>query len=427
MGWAVTQLSTTLDAPAGCPHAGLGPAYRPFDHTGMYAFLARAQVEEPVFHCPEINYWVVTRRADILPIFRDHARFSAAIALSPVTALDPHVVAFLQAGGYRAEATQVSCDPPRHTRIRALVTQLLSQKRFNALEPRIEALVTQAVAALPARGCVDMVADLAYDLPALVLFLILGIPDADTPLIKRWSDDRLLLTFGDLDPAGQRHAAENLLAFWRYCEAMVEDRKRQPRDDYASHLLAIRDGDDGRLTEVEIASLCFGLLLAGHETTTNMTANALHALLTHRPAWEAICADPALIPNAVEECLRYAASVVCWRRRALVDVEIGGVAIPAGSNILLATGAANRDPAHFPDPARFDIRRAAARDHVAFGNGIHFCIGAPLARMELRLILTALARRWPAMRLVPDRPLDYIRTIAFRGPKALWVDLDGAA
>jgi cytochrome P450 len=185
----------------------------------------------------------------------------------------------------------------------------------------------------------------------------------------------------------------------------------------------MRDGDDARLTLNEIASLVFGLLLAGHETTTNMTANALHALLAHHDRWERLVREPALIPNAVEETLRFASSVVCWRRRALVDVEIGDVAIQQGSNILLSLGSANHDEAHFAAPDTLDITRGNAREHVSFGHGLHFCLGAPLARLELRVILEELTRRFPTMRLAEDAPLDLIRTIAFRGPRALWVDL----
>jgi cytochrome P450 len=424
----MTQLAATTDPRAAalrkCPASRFGSEYRPFDHAGMYALLAAAQAEEPVFFHPGIGYWVVTRREDVLPVFRDQKRFAASIALSPVHPPPESVLSLLQEGGYAAEATQVSSDPPKHGRIRRFAGQLLSMKEYVAIEPDIRRLVIEACEALPARGRVDMVADFAYELPARVIFLLLGIPDADVPKIKRWADDRLLFTFGELDEPAQIRAAERLLDYWHYCVAMVEDRKKNPRDDYASRLLEMRGGDDSKLTENEIASLVFGLLLAGHETTSNMTANAVLALLSHREQWEAIRADASLIPGAVEECLRFASSVVCWRRRALEAVEIGGVAIPEGANVLLALGAANRDPAHFEDPARFDIRRENARDHLSFGHGAHVCLGAPLARIELRIILEELTRRWPGMRLAdPDETPEYIRTLAFRGPLKLMVEL----
>lgn len=422
----MTQLTPTHEGPgAGCPVSGLGAEYRPFDHWSMYPLFERARKEEPVFFCPEINYWVVTRREDVLSVFRDPDRFSSAISLAPVKPLAESVLTYLQQNGYGAEATQVSCDRPRHTRIRQYAGQLLSAKEFHGLGPEIRRLVREAADAIAGNSRVDMMADFAHELPARVLFLILGIPDEDTPKIKQWADDRLLFTFGDLDEAGQQRAAERMLDYWKYCVRMVEDRKKHPRHDYASRLLGMRAGDDARLTENEVASLVFGVLLAGHETTTNMTLNAIHALLTHRDAWDAICADPSLIPNAVEECLRTASSVVCFRRRTLQDVEIAGVSIPEGANILLAMGSANYDESQYENPTRFDIRRENARTHLSFGNGIHFCLGAPLARLELQIILEELTRRWPNMRLADDALPEMIRTIAFRGPTTLWVELGG--
>ena len=406
------------------PAARLGAAHRPFDQHGMHALFARARTEAPVFLSPEIGYWVVTRREDVLAVFRDPRRFSAAIALAPVRPLPASVSARLRDGGYRAEATRVSADDPVHGRIRRFAGRLLSAKAFAALEPDIRRLVRETVDRLPTRGRADMVADFAYELPARVVFLLIGAPDADVPKIKTWADDRLPFTFGELDETAQLRAADRLLDYWRYCVEMVEDRKRAPRDDYASHLLALRAGDDANMTENEVASLVFGLLLAGHETTSNMTANALQALLSHPGAWEALVADPALIPNAVEECLRWHGSVVCWRRRALEDVEVGGQAIPAGAHLLLALASANRDEGHFPDPETFDIRRPNARDHLSFGHGAHFCLGAPLARLELRIILEELAARRPRLRLAePPEAAPFIRTLAFRGPTRLQVEI----
>lgn len=418
----MTQLQFDGPVAAGCPISSAGAHYQPFDHDSMYAFMQRARLEEPVFYCAEIGYWVVTRHADVLPVFRDPDRFSAAIALTPVKPLPAAVLAYLRDNGYGAEATQVSCDRPKHTRIRDFAMQVLNAREYAALEPAIRAIVCRCCDALAGRERVDLIADFAYELPALVIFLLLGIPDEDAPKIKKWADNRLLFTFGELDDAGQMRAAEQMLDYWKYCVALVEARKREPGADYASRLLAMRAGDDARLTENEIASLVFGLLLAGHETTTNMTGNAVRALLSHRGEWEKICRDPALIPGALEECLRFASSVVCWRRRSLVDVVIGGVPIPAGSNILLATGSANHDEARFPNAEAFDITRANAREHIAFGNGIHFCLGAALARLELRVILEELVARWPGMRLA-DEPIDMVRTLAFRGPLRLMVTL----
>jgi cytochrome P450 len=402
--------------------AGLGAAYKPFEHHGMYEFFARARTQEPVFFCPAINYWVVTRREDILPLLQDAARFSADIALAPATPLTAEAVAILKAG-MGAEPTQVNCDPPKHTRIRQVAGRFLNAKRYAALEPDIRRLAREALDALQGRSEIDLVADLVYEFPARVLFLLMGIPAEDAPKIKQWADYRLLMTFGDLSPAEQKRGAEDMVAYWRYCVELVADRKNRPRDDYASFLITHRAEAEPPLSDNEIVSLVFGLLLAGHETTTNLSANALLALLSHRPSWDAIGRDPALIPGAVEEVLRTASSVVCWRRRAREATTVCGVTIPAGANILLALGSANYDEALFPEPDRFDIRRANAREHLSFGKGTHFCIGAPLARLELKVLLEELAARYPSLALVDGQHVDYIRTIAFRGPKHLMARL----
>ena len=163
----------------------------------------------------------------------------------------------------------------------------------------------------------------------------------------------------------------------------------------------------------------FGLLLAGHETTTNLSANALLMLLSDLPSWAAICRDPSLIPGAIEEVLRIASSVVCWRRRTREVTIVQGVTIPANANVLLALGSANYDAALFPEPDRFDIRRPNAREHVSFGKGTHFCMGASLARLELKVLLEEIVKRYPQLTLVEGQHLEYIRTVAFRGPKSL--------
>ncbi len=421
----MTVTKSTSGTASSGPASDIGCGYAPFDHGPMSAHFQKARNEEPVFYSPKINYWVVTKRVDILEVFRDPKTFSAEIALSPVFPLSQSALKIMRDGGFDACPVQVNCVPPDHTRIRQVAGAYLNAKRFSALEPDIRALVHRFLDQLEGKQRVDLIKDFVYDLPALVIFLMLGIPDEDVPQIKRWADNRLLLTFGELSEAAQITAAHDMVAYWQYCRDLVAARQKNPQDDYASVLLAARAGDDAVLSVKEVESLVFGLLLAGHETTTNQAGNALRMLLTHRESWEAICADPGLIPNAVEECLRYQASVVCWRRKALEDVMLSGVRIPSGANILLATASAGRDEDWFADSETFDIRRENARDHLAFGNGIHFCVGAPLARLELKIILEEVTKRFPKMRLVEDQSIDMIRTIAFRGPSQLLADLNG--
>lgn len=415
----MTEVSSTIAPTARGPVTPIGRAYRAFEQEGMNALFARARREQPVFWCPEIGYWVVTRHTDILSIFRDPKRFSAAIALTPVEPLPKEASALLAEGGFTVTPVQVNSDPPTHGRIRSLAGQFLNAKRFLGYEADIRALVERYVDGLEGHRTVDLVKDMTYELPARVIFLLMGIPDVDTAAIKRWADKRLLLTFGRLDKEEQIDAAREMLDYWNYCKALVASRLERPQSDYPSTLIALRDGNDETLTINEINCLVFGILLAGHETTTNSSTNIIRALLMNRSEWDALVDDPDLVPNAVEEGLRYATSVVNWRRVNRTDVEIGGVSIPAGSNILLALTSANRDEAVFENPDELDVTRRNARKHIAFGHGIHMCIGAPLARLQLKIILETLTRRFPHMSLADEGPLEWIRTIAFRGPTSL--------
>jgi hypothetical protein len=418
----MTRISA-LERPvsAGAVVTDIGRAFRSFEQQGMHDVLARARAQEPVFFAPDIGYWVVTRHADVQAIFRDTDRFSAAIALNPMRPLPPEVCAFLQEGRFTHRPIQVNADAPVHTRVRAAAAQFLNMRRFNAMEPQVRALVEDYATRLEGRVEADLVAEMTYELPARVIFLLLGIPETDAARIKRWADKRLMFTFGELSPADQMDAAREMLDYWRYCRELVEARVAAPADDYASAMIAIRGGDDAVLTMNEICGLVFGILLAGHETTTTASTNLVHALLSHPEEWARVVADPALITGAVEEGLRFATSVVSWRRIAREDVEVGGVRIPAGGHVLLSLASANRDAARFEDPDTLDVTRANARQHLSFGYGMHVCIGAPLARLQLRVVLEVLARRFPAMALAPDQRLDWLRTLCFRGPASLKV------
>ncbi|NOX51943.1 MAG: cytochrome P450 [Gammaproteobacteria bacterium] len=405
-----------------CP---VGEMYEPFSAASTYDIFAQARVEEPVFYCAEIDYWVITKRKDIDDIFQDPESYSAQITLSPVTPFTDEVLATLKEGGFAAQPVQSNLDGEAHTRIRRSSKQLLNPTAFKKLEPDIRRIAQEFIDRFASKSEVDLVAELFYEFPAHILFLILGIPDSDVGKIKQWADNRLFLTFGQLAPAEQLKCAKDMVAYWHYTEALVAQRAVAPADDYPSHLLRLRNSDDSILTHNEIVSVVFGLLLAGHETTTNASANAFHTLLTHRKNWQMICADPELIPNAVHEALRFNSSVVCWRRKTTKAVDISGVSIPEGANLLLALGSANRDEDKFEQGHVFDVMREDANQNISFGYGKHFCVGAPLARLEMEVLLEEMTSRFPNMSLVEDQEIDIIRTIAFRGPKRLLVRLQG--
>ncbi|OEY66103.1 cytochrome P450 [Marinobacter sp. X15-166B] len=416
------------DVKPSCPFSGaeFGERFRPFEQEGMFEFLQEARDSQPVFYNKELDCYVLTRREDIQAVFRDPDRFSAQNAQAPITGYSPEVVKIFQEGGFTREPTQTNADRPKHTRIRNIAGQFLNQKNFNQYESQIRELTQREVAALEGKNRVDLVEELTYELPAKVLFRLVGVPEEASAQVKAWGENRFNMIWGKPTEAEMREGAESVLEYWNFCKGIVAQRQEEGLgEDYVSHLLRSRNGDDEVLTMNEVHSLIHGVLLAGHETTSNGSANMLWAMLSDRDQWEKVVADPSLIPNAVEEGLRYMTPFITWRRMALTDVEIGGVAIPAGATILMSLVSANHDEKQFGCPMQFDVERRNARQHLAFGNGIHFCMGAPLARLEMKILLEELTRRFPNMKLAADEKVEWPLNMGFRGPVKLWVDLQG--
>ncbi len=383
-----------------------------------YAALNPLREAGPVFHSPVLDMWVVTRHADIEAIFRDPATFSAAIAQDPLHPLADETRAVL-ATGFRAGATMSNADPPKHTRIRRHNLRSFSARRIAAVEPLVRAKATKLLDDLLSEREFDLVEGLTFPLPAWMIFSFLGFPSEDTELLKSWCGNRTLFSWGRPSVDEQVEIAQNMVRYWQYCERFVDGRIADPVDDFTSDLVRVHLADAAELARDEIVGIVYGLSFAGHETTTNLTTNAVRRLLEHPEAWKALCAEPGLIENAVEEVLRFDTSVIAWRRITTRPVEIGGVAVPEGARLLLSLASAGHDPAAFPDPETFDIRREGVRDHLAFGKGIHFCLGAPLARIEVRTVLELLTARAPDLELVPDQQLTFPPNVSFRGPQSL--------
>ena len=404
-----------------CPLSALSDTFR-LSNEQLESLFRKARSEQPVFHLPDIGYWAVSRYDDIKMVLSDKERFSSEITLEPVQPFYPEVIELLRERRFSPRPTLSNNEREDHTRIRRNAQEAFRPKRFASLEPHIRGLVNEAVDRFEADGRANLVKQMVYELPALVLFKLLGIPEKDVGRIKMWADSRLMMSFGKPTLEQQLRAAEHLADYWDYCLDLVQERMANPQDDLPSDMLATRNGDDSILTIEDINNVVFGLLLAGHETTTNMSANAILTLLQNRETWEAIVQQPSLIPNAVEECLRFRSSVVAWRRLAKTDVEIAGVKIPSGDRVLCFLPSGSRDESRFEDSETFDIHRENARTHIAFGYGRHVCMGAPLARFELVLILEELTQRLPGLRLVEDQSLNPVEAVQFRGPKELWVE-----
>jgi cytochrome P450 len=399
-------------------------SFRPYDHQGLHEFFEAKRAENPIFFDEGTGHWIVTTRDLAREIFADPARFSAANVHDPLKPYPKELVDYLTQSGFRRDKTQANCDAPKHTRIRKVAQSFLNPRQFKALEPPVRKLVDAAVKSLHGRGRVDLVDELAYELPARVLFLLLGLPDMDARKIKVWADSRFNMISGDTDHATLLAAGQQVMDLWNYCGDLVAARRESPGEDYPSHLLAIHNRDPSAISVNEIQNLTYGVLLAGHETTTNAIGSTLQMLMQNRAQWDRLAADPSLAANFVEEGLRAAPPIVIWRRIPTRETVLGGVTLPAQAPIMMSLASVNRDESHFSCPAEFDGGRENAGDHLSFGYGIHFCMGAALARMEIEQVLQGLAAHFPNMRLVPDEDPHWSQTVLVRGPRRLIVELN---
>ena len=412
-----------MNAVTGCPFHQSTQDFKPYFSPELHAAFEVQRREEPVFWCEEIGYWVLTKHADVYSVLHDGERFSSENTTRPVRPMDPEAMAILKEGGYAQTGSHSSLNGAVHKRIRGVTSQTLNLREFMKLDGHIRRLVNEAIDRLEGKHEVDLLHEVNYELPAQVVFKVLGIPDADIPNVKKWAGARSVIDFSPATHEQQLEGARNMAAFWQYCTALVEDRQQHPGDDFTSRMLAIRNGDDAVMTIPEIITHTFGVAFAGHETTTNQLTNSFRSLLENRDQWELLCAEPGLAGNTVEEGMRYAGAVIGWRRIALQDVEFRGVRIPKGAPIVLSFASANRDEEVFPDPHVFDIRRANARKQLTFGNGVHFCLGAPLARLEMKIVFEEFSKRFPKMRLVEPDTARHMHTFVFRAPDALRVTL----
>jgi hypothetical protein len=385
-----------------------------------YARLALAQREHPIFFAPELDAFIVTRFADVEQVFADTESFSSSNTVSPIWPVSPEAAAVL-AGAFERLPTLTNADGERHDSMRRFVQRALSPRRYKSLRPRLEAQAGELIDKLRSQPVADFYADVAYPLPAMTGFGLLGFPEEDTELLKSWVSDRQQMTWGKTEPEDQVRIAQNIVAFSDYIEKFIQTRLESPQDDAVSDLVAMHREKPDELTLLDIANIVFLLSAGAHESTTSLMTHCVRRLLENPAEWERLKADPTLIPKAVEEALRYDASSLMWPRKARVDVELGGVTIPAGSAVLLALGGANRDEDAFPSAQTFDVGRPDSRRHLSFGRTTHFCLGAPLARMEMEVVLQLLVSRVPNMVLVEGQAFPYQKNVVMRSPQGLLV------
>jgi cytochrome P450 len=404
-----------------CPvHASFDPLSTAF-LVDPFAVIDSLPRDIPVFYAPTIDYYVVTRYADIKAIFLDPETYSAATTQLPLVQLVPEALQILQGSGHRPQPSMVSLDPPAHARLRSPTARALTPGRVTQMEPRIRHTIDQLLDSIDKSTPFDLVSGLTFPLPATIIFSFVGIPERDWPQIKEWCGHRAALGFGRPTPEEQVQHATNMAAYRRYLATFVATKAVVRGDDFTSALLAIHDENPSALTYEEISSILYSLTFAGHETTNYLIGNLVYRLLEKPERWDAVVANPELIPHAVDETLRYDTPVPVWRRVTTRPVTLGGVDLPEGAKLFLWLAASGRDASVFPEPEIFNLRRPDTSKSLAFGVGIHYCPGAALGKLEARLALEALTVRFPRLRLVDDQELSFHPNISFRGPQALWV------
>ena len=376
-----------------------------------YPMYHRLRAEDPVHHSP-LGFWVLTRYPDVMAMLRDPRLIKEPIAAFVAARFGMAVPPGLG-------LSMLDRDPPDHTRLRGLVSKAFTPRALERLRPEIQQIVDGLLDEVEARGSMDLVEEFAYPLPVRVICEMLGVPVKDHERFKAWGLDiargldAIMLPpdseVGQRSVSGRRALAD-------YFRGLIAERRAAPRDDMLSALIAAEEAGD-KLNEEELLATCILLLVAGHETTVNLIGNGTLALLRHPDQLRKLRERPGLIGTAVEELLRFDGPVQRTARIPSEDITIGGQTIGKGEMVMPFLGAADRDPTQFPDPDRLDITRADNR-HIAFGMGIHFCLGAPLARMEGQIAINTLLARLPKLALATDRP-QFRQSLTLRGLQVL--------
>jgi hypothetical protein len=370
-----------------------------------YPILRRLREEDPVHWSDSIGGWVLTRYDDMVTTFKDVSHFSNEGRLAKaVEYLPPESRAeFKPFEDHYRQKGLIHSDPPDHTRFRGLINKAFTPRVVESMRPRIQAIVNELLDSAQPAGRMDVIKDLAVPLPVTVFSEIFGVPQSDVYLFKGWADGLLAFQGVNKPPLEVIQRSQKALVELRaYLGELIQEKRRHPGEDLLTELAAAESEGD-RLSESELLNTSITLLVAGHETTTSLIGNGIYTLLRHPEQWQLLQNDPALLTSAIEEILRYESPIARQPRLMKQDGEMGGKPIHAGEMVFQMLNAANRDPAHFADPDRFDIRRQRNR-HIAFGWGIHFCVGAPLARAEGHIVFSTVMERLPAIRLVEDKP-----------------------
>jgi pimeloyl-[acyl-carrier protein] synthase len=420
----ITDMNKEPISPGKTKKPGAAKAFKfnpllPEFHVNPYPTYHRLRSEEPV-HWSFLGVWVLTRYADVKAVLRD-PRFCSDQVPKRIKDKSHYLEQQQRDLNTLAQATSkfiFFLDPPDHTRLRGLVSKAFSLGVVERMRPQIQETVDELISKVWDKGSMDIISDLACPLPVIVIARMLGVPDKDRSKLHQWSNDlsRILDLLMSLE--AYEHLNKVVMEFTEYFSGLIAEREKSPKEDLLSALIAAREQGD-RLSKEELLATCMMLFATGEESTVNLIGNGMLALLRQPDQMELLKREPALIQSAVEELLRYDTPLQHTARMATEDVEIGGKIIRAGENVLVSLGAANRDPAEFPEPDRLDLTRSENR-HLAFADGIHYCLGASLARVEGQIAINTLVQQLPDLKIHSNK-LEWLEKIALRGLKALSV------
>ncbi len=373
------------------------------DPLNPFPWYSMMREKKPVFYDTKNGIWHVFRYKDVKRVLSDYNYFSSAEGR----------------GGSEANpigASLISSDPPRHTKLRSLVSRAFTPKRVNELEPRIREIASNLVDEFKEKRRFDLVRDYSGQLPVIVIAELLGIPPGDREKFKKWSDE-LVSGASDSDSDEIEGYSDSQMAMGKYFNEIIEKKRESPGNDLISSLIAA-EVDGEKLNRFDLLGFCVLLLVAGNETTTNLITNTILTLTGNPDKYATIIERPEQIPPMLEEALRYRSPVQSMFRTCSKDTEIGGEKITKGEPVIAWIGSANHDPDEFSDPETFDPARAPNR-HIAFGEGVHFCLGAPLARLEARVAMEVLLKETGRLKIAPDTRLEPVGGIVVFGVRSL--------
>lgn len=404
--------------------AGIGASYDPMGahFQDPYPFFSAARSQDPVFYSPMLNAWCVSRHDDIVAVLADPETFSSSEPFPRPQGVPPEVDAYFDWVYDKTPPVSFS-DPPYHGRLRKRLNKGFTPRVLGGYEPAIRDAISGCIDEVAGRPEFDLVGDLSHQIALVSIMCVLGIPLEELPQLQHWNAQTVVVLGGKdaADVETLTQAGLDLENYLQYLRDLVDQRTRHPGSDLVSSIAGGDGHADGPLSREELAMQILVLFAAGAESTANAITNTMNLLLRHRQWWDAVVADPSIIPSVFEEGLRFDTSLLSTFRKTTRDAVVAGERIPAGSYVMLALGAGNHDEAKYDRPEEFVPDRQERVQHLAFGNGLHFCIGAPLTRIEARFAIETLAERYPGLHLASDGPAVYKPLSQFRGLESLIV------